>query len=80
MELTYHNTRQRITTSNVLQIPDPSLPTIIANGTVLSIIEWSQQASLAMDTEQPLAFQIITATFVLTYYNDAKANDPSMSA
>jgi PIF1-like helicase/Helitron helicase-like domain at N-terminus len=42
-----------------------------ANGTVLSIIEWSHQQELNLDDEQQLAFQIVTAAYVHTYYVEA---------
>jgi PIF1-like helicase len=43
-----------------------------ANGTVLSIIKWSHQRELNLDDKQQLAFQIATAAYVLTYYDDAE--------
>ena len=42
---------------------------IHANGTCKSIVLWGQNARL--DPEQQCAFEILTATFVLTFYEDA---------
>ena len=42
-----------------------------ANGTALSILEWSEKPELTLDNEQKMAFQAITAAFTLTYYNRA---------
>jgi hypothetical protein len=50
-----------------------------ADGTAWSIVEWSQQPFLNFDPMQKLAFQIVTAAFVLTYYNDAQGMHPSQS-
>jgi len=38
----------------------------------LSIIEWSHRHELELDKEQQLAFQIVAAAYVLTYYQDAE--------
>ena len=48
-----------------------------ANGTVLSIIEWSMHKHLNLDHDQQLAFQIGTAAYVLTYFEDAVEVDTS---
>ena len=74
MALTYRNTRRRIQASNDRQ---QDTVTVDADGTVLSIIEWSLQKELNLDTEQQLAFQIATAAYVLTYYDDARQVDPT---
>jgi hypothetical protein len=65
MYLTYDCTRRNLLNSS------PAAVTVEATGTVLSILEWSQQTSINLDVEQQLAFQIATAAFVLTYYEDA---------
>ena len=41
-----------------------------ANGSVRSIIDWARKARL--DREQRRAFEILAATFVLSFYNDAE--------
>ena len=50
-------------------------PLVEADGTVSSILKWSQQDHLNMDAEQQLAFQIVTAACVLTHYRDAESFD-----
>ena len=77
MELTYTCNRR------VLRPPtksrDNGPPLVEADGTVLSILKWSKQPHLNMDREQQLAFQIVTASYVLTYYRDAETFDPTQS-
>ena len=46
---------------------------IVANGTVESIVKWARH-HLNFDAEQRRAFEIITAKFVLTYYEEAQSN------
>jgi PIF1-like helicase/Helitron helicase-like domain at N-terminus len=80
MHLTYRNTIRRL---------DPSLSTTVteegsvqqlqvdATGTVLSILQWSRHKPLNFDSEQQLSFQIVTAAFVLTYFDDVDRDDSS---
>jgi PIF1-like helicase/Ulp1 protease family, C-terminal catalytic domain/Helitron helicase-like domain at N-terminus len=65
MTLTYQSTRRRV--DGIMQSPSHSVE---ATGTAKSIIEWSMQIHLNFDVHQMTAFQIITAAFVLTYYDD----------
>lgn len=51
---------------------------VSADGTALSILKWLMQQELNMDENQRLAFQIVTAAFVLTYYSDAESVPPSV--
>ena len=44
-----------------------------ATGTWQSIVVWGKNAKL--DTEQQTAFEILTATYVLTFYDEADSND-----
>ena len=46
-----------------------------ADGTALSILLWSKHEGLKLDAEQQLAFQILTAAFVLMYYEDAQSDN-----
>lgn len=69
MNLTFRNTRRRLREPNEGNSEHISVE---ADGTVLSIIEWSTCESLNLDKEQQLSFQIATAAFVLTYYDDAR--------
>ena len=48
---------------------DPSGPQVQATGTWQSIRQWGEIAGL--DPEQKVAFEILSATYVLTFYNDA---------
>ncbi|CAB9504395.1 helicase PIF1 [Seminavis robusta] len=76
MELTYRNTRRRLTEQEEeSRSPENSVE---ANGTCLSIIQWSLRPDISLDKEQQLAFQIVTAAFILTYYQDAETLDPSV--
>ena len=67
MELTIPSTRRRLPNGTFV-----TAPSIEANGTALSIVKWSQQPQLNFDADQTLAFQIVTAAFVLTYYEDSR--------
>jgi hypothetical protein len=44
-----------------------------ANGTASSIIDWARKAKL--DSNQMRTFEILTSSFVLTFYDDALNND-----
>ena len=68
MELTIPSTRRRLPNGTFVT----STPALEATGTARSIIKWSQQPQLNFDAEQTLAFQIVTAAFVLTYYEDSR--------
>ena len=72
MVLTCRSTRRRLPDGTFA----PPTPIIQADGTALSIVQWSRQPELNFDAEQTMAFQIVTAAFVLTYYNDARDLDP----
>ena len=48
-----------------------------ANGSVKSIIEWGCKCNL--DNHQRHAFEVITASFVLTYFKDARKNNEEMT-
>ena len=48
--------------------------TVKADGSVLSIIKWSNKEKLNFDREQKQAFRIITSAFVLTYYDNASVD------
>ena len=72
MRLTYSNSRRRTENSTVGNTRPPE---VIADGTAYSIIKWSRREDLNMDKEQQLAFQIATAAFVLTYYEEAEIDD-----
>ena len=65
MELVYTNNRR------VVVGEDEHESQVVANGSVKSIIKWSEQEHLNMDEEQRLAFQIVTSAYVLTYYDEA---------
>ena len=47
------------------------------NGSAKSIIEWGCKCSL--DKHQRRAFEVITASFVLTYFKDAAKNNKRMT-
>ncbi len=74
MSLIYRNTRRRIHEGFSVEL-NPN--TVTADGTALSILEWSSRPDLNLDAEQQKAFQIVTAAFILTYYDDAETVDPS---
>lgn len=76
MELTFKSTRRQLRPSS--HGTDPDTDRVFATGSVLSILQWSEQPHLALDTEQQLAFQIVTAAVVLTYYDDAKGADTTV--
>ena len=65
MKLVYTNKRR------IVAGEEKAASSVVANGSVESIIRWSRQKDLNMDREQRLAFQIVTSTFVLTYYDEA---------
>ena len=48
-----------------------------ANGSAKSIIEWGCKCNL--DNHQRCAFEVITASFVLTYFKDAAKNNQEMT-
>ena len=48
------------------------------NGSAKSIIEWGCKCNL--DIHQRHAFEVITASFVLTYFKDAAKNKGQMTA
>ena len=80
MELTYRsNTRLVATPVKHKQKDQVDVPRVEADGTALSILKWSMQKHLDLDDEQQLAFQIVTAAYVLTYYKDAETFDPTQS-
>jgi hypothetical protein len=69
MQLTYKSTHRRIQNNS----PSSQANSVLAaDGTALSIIEWSQCEHLNLDAEQQVAFQIVTAAYILTYYDDAE--------
>jgi hypothetical protein len=72
MELTFQNTKRKVQYSSQGEAPSDQMN---ATGTVLSILQWSEQPHLNLDYEQQLSFQIITAAVVLTYYDDASGVD-----
>jgi PIF1-like helicase len=76
MHLTYDCTKRRLLSSNSIDSP-PHVP-VEASGTAVSILEWSKQTSINLDKEQQLAFQIATAAFVLSYYEDADVIEPCL--
>ena len=63
MQLTYRATRRRV--------DGEAAAGVAADGTALSIIEWSCRSDLTLDEEQQVAFQVATAAFILTYYDEA---------
>ena len=65
MKLTYPSSRRRLEENGTFT----STPLVDADGTASSIVEWSQQPNLNFDSVQMLAFQIVTAAFVLTYFD-----------
>jgi hypothetical protein len=77
MQLTYRSTK-RIIASTSSDTRSSQTPTIEATGTILSILQWSQQPHLHLDIQQQLAFQTATAALILTYYDDARGIDPSI--
>jgi PIF1-like helicase len=70
MALVYQNTRRRIDVA----ISPAGQNDFVADGTALSIVEWSERQELNFDAEQRTAFQIATASYILTYYSDAESN------
>ena len=66
MQLTYRSTRRRV--------DGPAPEAANADGTALSIIEWSHRNDLTLDEDQQMAFQVATAAFVLTYYDEARVD------
>ena len=80
MSLTYRNVRRRVNNSSEdghTNLTAETRPNDIypADGTALSILLWSKREGLKLDAEQQLAFQIATAAFVLTYYDDAQSDN-----
>ena len=69
MSLVYRNTRRRLDPEEEEVASD----NVDADGTALSIIEWSLKPELSLDAEQQKAFQIVTAAYTLTYYEDAES-------
>lgn len=63
----HHATRRKRSFAEVTKQHD-NVVVQDANGTATSIIDWAIKAK--MDKEQRRAFEIITATFVLTFYDD----------
>ena len=49
-----------------------------ANGSAKSIIEWGCKCKL--DNHQRHAFEVITASFVLTYFKDARKNNEEITS
>ena len=49
-----------------------------ANGSAKSIIEWGCKCNL--DNHQRCAFEVITASFVLTYFKDSAKNNEEMTS
>ena len=77
MVLTYRNVRRRVDDGNE-SAAATCKHTQAADGTALSIIQWSKREELKLDYEQQLAFRIVTAAYILTYYEDAETADPSL--
>ena len=73
MELKYRMTRRRVGENG--ENDERRGPS--ADGTASSILAWSEREELNFDDNQRLAFQIVTASFVLTYYKDAAEVDPA---
>jgi hypothetical protein len=65
MSLVYRNRRRRLQESSSVH-DDSGENSIIADGTALSILEWSLQPDINLDAEQQNAFQIVTAAFIIT--------------
>ena len=72
-----HWQRERVSSHQLMELTyrysDRAEPK--ADGTARSIVEWSSQRHLNVDEKQKVAFQIVTAAFVLTYYRDATSFD-----
>jgi hypothetical protein len=51
----------------------PLLVRIDANGSARSIIDWGK--SVELDKDQQRAFEVIAATFILTFHKDMEIND-----
>ena len=62
-----HTTRRQRSFADITKTANTTV--IEANGSAASIIEWARAANL--DREQRRAFEIIVASFVLTFYKDA---------
>ena len=73
MTLVYSNQRRRVSAA----ISENRTTDFVADGTALSIMEWSQKPQINLDKDQQKAFQIATASFILTYYDDAQNVHPS---
>ena len=73
--LTKTNQRQE----NIMQIVKQAAAIQLcdANGSAKSIIEWGCKCNL--DNHQRCAFEVITASFVLTYFKDAGKNNEEMT-
>ena len=73
--LTKTNQRQK----NIMQIVRHAgaIQLCDANGSARSIIEWGCKCNL--DNHQRHAFEVITASFVLTYFKDAGKNNEEMT-
>ena len=74
--LTKTNRRQK----NIMQIVKQATAIQLcdANGSAKSIIEWGCKCNL--DNHQRRAFEVITASFVLTYFKDAGKNNEEMTS
>lgn len=68
--LTKTTRRQRVDDSNLNANHTESR--LEANGSVASIFDWAVNANL--DSRQKRAFEIFSATFIMTFYNDAIRN------
>ena len=64
--------RRRRTFQDIIGSEEP-VDVLEANGSVKSIMDWSCRAQL--DKGQRRAFEIMTSTFVLTFYEDASPSD-----
>ena len=73
MELIYTNRRRVVVGEDEVESD------VVANGSVESIIKWSEQEVLNMDEEQRLAFQIVTSAYVLTYYDEAHTESSTLT-
>ena len=74
--LTKTNRRQK----NIMQIVKQAAAMKLcdANGSAKSIVEWGCKCNL--DNHQRHAFEVITASFVLTYFKDAGKNNEEMTS
>ena len=73
--LTKTNRRQK----NIMEIVEQpaAIQLCDANGSATSIIEWGCKYNL--DNHQGCAFEVIMASFVLTYFKDARKNNEEMT-